>query len=437
MDTNGVHFIIDAFSCDDQILNDANLLENILKKAVSDLGMVMLSSRFHTFSPQGVTGVIVLSTSHISIHTWPEHRYASIDLYTCGNPNWPVLNELLLTLKAEKAHVYEISRGNEHISSPAWKEISLTANSTQDDIKKKVIEIKEKQGNDWDKLQLKEILEDKHQIYHSESTPFQDILLLEVNDLRLYLNQELQFSSLDERHYHEALVYPVMENAKKHERVLILGGGDGLALREVLKYPDVLHVDLVDIDRKIIELAKTNPKLLVLNMGSFHDERVSVHTEDAKKFIDRKQEPYDVIFIDFPDPADPIISSLYTKEVFKQITNLLEQDGVLVCQSGSPEDTPTVYWSIAKTLESAGLFTRGYVSVVPSFGLWGFHLASRLDLRSIKFNISVPHRALKDDTSYLFKLPDKLVSMQKNAFINSKDSLELHNHYLRELKIMY
>ncbi|WP_430100454.1 spermidine synthase [Peribacillus simplex] len=126
-----------------------------------------------------------------------------------------------------------------------------------------------------------------------------------------------------------------MSNTSDHERVLILGGGDGLALREVLKYPNVKHVDLVDIDPLVIGLAKTNPKLITQNNCSLLDERVNIHSEDAKKFILRELQPYKVIIIDFPDPVDPVISSLYTIELFSQTAKILSKQGVLVCQSNS------------------------------------------------------------------------------------------------------
>jgi spermidine synthase len=191
--------------------------------------------------------------------------------------------------------------------------------------------------------QLKEIIAGKHDVLYHGSSQYQDILLVKANDLRLYIDQELQFCSLDERHYHEALVYPVMEMAASHERILILGGGDGLALREVLKYPNVKHVDFVDIDPIIIQLAKTEPALLAQNNGAFLDDRVHVHIEDAKKFITRELQSYDVIIIDFPDPVNPILSSLYTEELFSQVANHLSKDGILVCQSGSPEDAPKTF----------------------------------------------------------------------------------------------
>lgn len=437
MDTNGQHLVIDAFECQKEILNNAAELEELLTKAIKQLGMEILSSHFHSFTPQGVTGVIGISTSHFSIHTWPEHGYAALDLYTCGMQDiWPALEEVLNKIQAKRTAVYELTRGGEFHNKPVMKKINLTSTvGVEDNIESQALfQLRDDRGNEWDTMQLKEMVAGKHNIlYHGESQ-YQDILLIEANDLRLYLNQELQFCSLDERYYHEALVYPAMEIAGSHERILILGGGDGLALREVLKYPNVKHVDLVDIDSMIIELAKNEPALLAQNNRSLLDDRLNIYIEDAKKYIERELQPYHVIIIDFPDPVDPLLSALYTKELFSKIANHLTVDGALVCQSNSPEDTPQVFWSIAETITKAGLYTMGYNVIVPSFGLWGFHLATHKKFTGKIPEISVPHQALSTNMEALFQLPSSIKSLQETAIVNRETNLKLHELYQKEIK---
>lgn len=437
MDTSGFHLIIDAYECDSAILNDKKKLKEMMISAIDHLGMEILLTKFHSFSPQGVTGVIGISTSHFSIHTWPEHGYAAFDLYTCGNQNiWPPIEKILHKIKAKRVTLYDLSRGNEAGHRPVMKKLSLDANASYEETKKpiKLFELRNDRGNDWDMKQLKEILSGKHDVLYHGSSPYQDILLVQANDLRLYLNQELQFCSLDERHYHEALVFPVMEAAASHKRILILGGGDGLALREVLKYPNVRHVDLVDIDAMMIQLSKTEPALLKQNNRSFLDERVQVHIEDAKNYLSKEHKKYNVIIIDFPDPVDAVISSLYTKELFRNVANHLAEDGALVCQSNSSEDAPVTYWSIGKTIEEAGLKTIPYNVTVPSFGLWGFHLAAHQNLPDKLPGISVPHHALQTNMEQLFKISDDIISQQTNAVINSIDELTLHKVYQGEIE---
>ena len=135
MDTNGQHFVIDAFECQNDMLNNAKELEDLLTSAINQLGMEILSSHFHSFFPQGVTGIIGISTSHFSIHTWPEHGYAALDLYTCGDQNiWPVLRETLLILQASRSEVYEISRGENSTNNAACRKFTLSLNETNDEI---------------------------------------------------------------------------------------------------------------------------------------------------------------------------------------------------------------------------------------------------------------------------------------------------------------
>jgi spermidine synthase len=433
LDSKGQHFIVDAFECRSDILNDAKKLKKLLTKAIKQLGMEILSTHFHSFTPQGVTGVIGISTSHFSIHTWPEHGYAALDLYTCGDHDiWLALKEILQKIKAKNVSVYELTRGEGLQNTAVMKKLNF-ASGTEDS--RELFQLQDNKGNDWDKKQLKEIVTGNHDVLYHGSSPFQDILLVKANDLRLYLDQELQFCSLDERHYHEALVCPVMEMAASHERILILGGGDGLALREVLKYPNVKHVDFVDIDPIVVQLAKTEPTLLAQNNGSFLDDRVHVHIEDAKDFITGEMQPYDVIIIDFPDPVNPILSSLYTKELFSQVANLLSKEGTLVCQSSSLEDTPIAYWSVAKTMNKVGLKTLAYNVTVPSFGLWGFHLAAHKKFVKEIPEISVPHQALPSNMEPLFQIPEQIMATRKEAIVNSIDHLRLHEIYEKEMKM--
>jgi spermidine synthase len=396
--------------------------------------MEIISVNFHSFSPQGVTGVIGISTSHFSIHTWPEESYAALDLYTCGDQElWPTFKDILYRLKAKRIEVNELVRGEKLNYSPRMRTPTPITRKVKSGTIEELIEVNEDKGNIWDNIQLKELCNGKHEVLFRGSSQFQDLFLVRANDIRLYLNQELQFSSLDEKHYHEALVFPVMELAASHDRVLILGGGDGLALREVLKYPNVKHVDLVDIDPMMIHMSTSEPTLLELNKQSFLDKRVQVHNVDAKQYIEGELDIYDVIIVDFPDPADPIVSSLYTKELFSKVANLLSENGALVCQSSSPDDTPTAFWSIAKTMKKGGLYTIPYNNLVPSFGLWGFHLATHRKITNNLSEITVPHQALSNNLNSLFHISSNILSFEKNAIVNSIENLRLHEIFQNEM----
>ncbi|MFJ8194183.1 polyamine aminopropyltransferase [Streptomyces sp. NPDC096094] len=217
-------------------------------------------------------------------------------------------------------------------------------------------------------------------IVHSETTPYQDIVITRATaftgdpDIRLFLNGDLQFSSVDEYRYHESLVHPALSGRRSD--VLIMGGGDGLALREVLRYEDVRHVTLVELDPAMTRLARTYAPLRSLNRGALDDPRVDVVNADAFNWLREARQKYDAVIIDFPDPDSASLAKLYSVEFYHLLGHVLAPDGRLMVQSGSPFFAPKTYWSIAKTIETAGYATTQFQADVPSFGNWGFVLAA-------------------------------------------------------------
>jgi len=254
-------------------------------------------------------------------------------------------------------------------------------------------------------------------IVHAETTPYQRIVVTQdrkLDDTRLYLNGNLQFSSLDEAIYHEHLVHPAMLLAARRSRVLILGGGDGLALREVLKYPEVREVTLVDLDPAMIRLAKQLPTLRALNGGAFDDARVTsqlpagltnlgfrrpvrqfvretapgqppvtqevarveVFTVDADRFLRAPGGNWDVLIVDLPDPNSVELAKLYSREFYRKARGALAPGGVMVVQATSPYHARETFLCVKRTVEAAGFATVPTHDNVPSFGDWGWLLAS-------------------------------------------------------------
>ena len=215
-------------------------------------------------------------------------------------------------------------------------------------------------------------------IVHSERSAYQDIVVTESrgtpNDVRLFLNGDLQFSSTDEYRYHESLVHPAMSGARGS--VLVLGGGDGLALREVLRYPDVKNVTLVELDPAMIELASTMPEIRELNADAFTDPRVNVVNADAFTWLRTHEASYDAIIVDMPDPDQTETAKLYSVEFYTLVRAHLSPGGLATVQSGSPYFAPQSFWCISATLIESGLSVTPYQVDVPSFGNWGFHLVS-------------------------------------------------------------
>ncbi|MBC2903628.1 polyamine aminopropyltransferase [Streptomyces cupreus] len=240
----------------------------------------------------------------------------------------------------------------------------------------------------------------RHAVYGADvrvalQTDVQEVVLTGGTDghpVDLYLDGRLRVSGRDEHRYHEALVHPAMNGP--HERVLILGGGDGLAAREVLRHPGVRRVDIVELDAEVVRLAREDPALAGLNGQVYDDPRVHVTTADAFRHLRRTPTArYDVVVSDLPDPGITASTKLYSQECYGLARRMLTDDGRLVVHAGPVASRSRVFWTVESTLRAAGLWTAPY-SVVgrdPGFAAgpdrssgrtdapddWGFILATR------------------------------------------------------------
>ncbi len=230
----------------------------------------------------------------------------------------------------------------------------------------------------------------------SRQTAYQKIVVTKhKDDMRLYIDGNCQFSTADEYRYHEALVHVPMSYAQKREKVLVLGGGDGLAGRELLKYPEC-HITLIDLDPGMTVLCSTDPQITAVNEGSLTDSRMTVINMDAYEYLERSDELFDVIIVDLPDPNNEALNKLYTNVFYRMCASHLTEGGVMNVQSTSPYYAKKAYWCVAKTMESEGLNVRSYHLQVPAFGDWGFHMASKEAL-SQKAPIPSDTRYLTED----------------------------------------
>ena len=244
-------------------------------------------------------------------------------------------------------------------------------------------------------------------IVYERHTPYQRLVITRwKDDTRLYLNGNLQFSSRDEARYHEALVLPAMQMAASAERVLILGGGDGLAAREVLKYPQVRSLTLVDLDAEMTQTFASSATLTALNGGALTHPKTRVINADAAQWLEESSEQFDVILIDLPDPSNFSLGKLYSVPMYRQVARHLADGGLIVVQSTSPYFAPNAYWSVVATLEAAGLHTAPYHVYVPSFGEWGFVLAGKGATFPVPERFDVPTRYLTAATAAeMFRFP--------------------------------
>ncbi|MEO7549093.1 MAG: polyamine aminopropyltransferase, partial [Ramlibacter sp.] len=198
---------------------------------------------------------------------------------------------------------------------------------------------------------------------------------------RLFLNGNLQFAERDEYRYHEALVHPAMAAHGAARKVAVLGGGDGMAVREVLRYPGVESITLVELDPNMTQLFSTHETLARLNGGALSSPKLKIVNADAFSWLEQTSEVFDVIIVDFPDPTNFSIGKLYTNSFYALLEQRLAASGYAVVQTTSPLVARESFWTVVSTIESVGLQAYPYHAHVPSFGEWGFVMAGRRPLR--------------------------------------------------------
>ncbi len=274
------------------------------------------------------------------------------------------------------------------------------------------------------------IYEDR--VIFSKQTPYQKVVMTQnKDDVRLFIDGNVQFSSIDEYRYHEMLIHIPVALVQHRTNVLILGGGDGLAARELLKYDDIKHITVVDLDKEITDIAQNNKFLSDLNGNSFKNPKVKIINDDAFKFLENAKEFYNIIIIDLPDPNNSSLARLYSREFYKLAKKKLAFDGVMVTQATSPFYSAEAYWCINETMKAAGFkYTYPYHTYVPAFGDWGFILVSDIpkNIADIKLNI---------ETKYLdselagnsFKLEKDI--QRTNIKYSTLDKPQILEYYLR------
>ncbi|MBU3916822.1 polyamine aminopropyltransferase [bacterium] len=317
-------------------------------------------------------------------------------------------------------------------------------------------------------------------IVFTKTTPYQRIVITKSHsdDVYLYINGHFQFASIDEHIYHEFLVHPLMAAAQNRKRVLVLGGGDGMAVREILKYSDVESITLVDIDPEMTTLASTHPELVRMNQGSLQsgkirvldaagvtegeefrleqygqgffrkdrvddDIKVHVFNLDAYKFIESIPGLYDIIIIDFPDPNSLELAKLFSLEFYAKLKKRLAFNGLLVQQSSTPALAKEVFLTIGRTMEAAGYSASPIHHLVPSFGDWGWWIAGhkeRFGKNGLRQQIE-KGADLPEDVKYITReLTNSSFYFGKNSLttenkdINTVLNKRIYEYYLQEMK---
>ncbi len=278
----------------------------------------------------------------------------------------------------------------------------------------------------------------------AKQTPYQRLIVTRWRgDFRLYIDGHLQFSSIDEHRYHECLVHPAASALKHAKRALILGGGDGMTARELLKHENIERIDLVDLDAEMIKLFKDYDFLARLSENALRNPKVHVTVGDAGKFLENSPDFWDLIIVDLPDPNNISLGRLYSKSFYKLAGRHLNRFGILVTQATSPYYAADAFWSINKTIKEASLGPEGdlrfsvypYHVYIPSFGDWGFVIASREELNPDRIQLSdVPLKFLSQQLlPTLFIFPADALP-KKDLKANRLDNQIIVNYYRRGWK---
>lgn len=404
----GQHILAELSSCETSLLKDEKELEIIMNRAAVEAGAEVRGSYFNRYGSQGISGIIIISESHLSIHTWPEHRYAAIDIFTCGDKVNPrkACDYIARKLRAGHVHFTRYDRGLLTPSETFRHEIAE---------QKDGIIIKLPSGT--------KLLPMESSIY-SDKSPFYRIEVYKSAFFGkvLFLDGEFQSAQSDEFIYHETLVHPAMIIHPLPKRVLILGAGEGATLREALGHRSVQQVVTVDIDSRVIEVCKKY--LPEWSQGAFEDPRCKIVYDDARKYLENTHETFDVIIGDLPElHRESHAKALASVEFFRVVKDHLTPSGTFAMQAGSSEFGQTqIHTLLRNTASQVFPVTRSCIANIPScFGLWSFILASNgpdplkfsieeID-EKISGNITIPLRYYAGETHRrIFSLPKYLRS---------------------------
>jgi len=362
LEANGRHLIIDFWDCDIELLNDEVKLPLLLNEAAKAAGANVISMHAHRFDPQGVTAFAILSESHIAIHTWPEAGYAGVDIYTCGKCDPLPTHELLAKeLSSGRSEFLELTRGHsdssksiQSVASQTPRHTGLVENDTwflEGSVPGK------RHGNISHGFRISEVL-------FKKTTQFQECLIFDspVYGGVLVLDGIVQFSTSDEHIYHEMLVHPSMFAHPNPQRVVIIGGGDGGALREVLQH-NPKEVVMIDIDEQVIRAAAEY--LPSLNAGAFEDSRVTLLFEDASEALRRYESTFDVAIIDCNGAVGPS-EALFENDFYSTVARSLNDESICAVQAGSMME-PEFLVQMRERLETHFGRTTGFRLTLPAY----------------------------------------------------------------------
>jgi spermidine synthase len=377
----GHHILVEFMNCDPHIMNDVAGIERDMVAAAEKAHATVINSTFHHFSPWGVSGVVVIQESHLAIHTWPEYGYAAVDLFTCGDMNaWISFDFLKEAFKSQSYSAIEMKRGSVNL---------LTRNNfDMTTMRQKASEWRNPDfftRNVWftDKDDFQALsLRFTGEVFFDVQSPFQRVRILESYKYgkMLALDDMVMTTIEDEFHYHEMISHPALFTHGNAKNILVIGGGDGGTVREILRHEGVEKVTMVEIDGEVITACKEHLPQIA---AAFDDPRLDLIVDDGIAFIkNAAPESYDLVIVDGSDPVGPA-EGLFSVEFYTNCYNSLTKDGILVAQGESPKFNEKAFTELNHTLQGIFGTEKAPVSLffVPTYptGMWSFQYGIKGD----------------------------------------------------------
>ena len=370
----GNHILVEFMNCDPHIMNDVVAIERDMVGAAQKAGATVINSTFHHFSPYGVSGVVVIQESHLAIHTWPEYGYAAVDLFTCGEMNaWISFDHLKECFGAKSYSAIELKRGSLNLLKRNDFDIS-TMRSRAAEWRNPDFYTRNVWFTDKDEDQALS-LRFTGEVFFDVQSPFQRVRILESNKYgkMLALDDMVMTTEKDEFHYHEMISHPALFTIGAAKNILVIGGGDGGTVREVLRHPSVEKVTMVEIDGAVIDACKEHLPAIA---ASFDHPKLELIVDDGIEFLKNASAgAYDLIIVDGSDPVGPA-EGLFSVSFYTNCYNALKENGILVAQGESPKFNEKAFAELNHTLQDIFGKDNAPVSLffVPTYptGMWSF-----------------------------------------------------------------
>lgn len=381
MSALGNHILVEFMGCDPHVMNDVSSIERDMVGAAKKAGATVINSTFHHFSPYGVSGVVVIEESHLAIHTWPEYGYAAVDLFTCGEMDaWISFDYLKECFGAKNYSALELRRGSVNLLNRNDFDMSTMRQKASEwrnpDMYTRNVWFTDKDENQA--LSLKYTGE----VLHDVQSPFQRVRVLESPKYGKLLTLDDMFMTTekDEFHYHEMIAHPAMNTYGDAKNILVIGGGDGGTVREILRHDSVEKVTMVEIDGEVIKACK---KHLPTIASEFDNPKLELIVDDGIEFVKNAQEGvYDLLIVDGSDPVGPA-EGLFSVEFYENCYKALKPNGILVAQGESPKFNEYAFSELNATLrgifgEKNAPISLFYVPTYPT-GMWCFQYGLKGD----------------------------------------------------------